>query len=229
MIGVGQNTRNFTTYKPRLRTMTSASSFWNAVKPYVRFWGQESYADCHVSCVARRNGVAYSPATRAQYLNSYLFHPARFSYAGGSASASARTFYVTSDWGGRYFPLLTAYCCHPKYGETDDLTATQMKGHVSLQVYSARRWADSHPYPRGRIGVAWNNGAPDAAALADHTARVIQAAYEPGGTAQDACRNGADANYWCTRVASSPGFNPCWGTFTQWSGSGPSNCRFVRP
>jgi hypothetical protein len=229
LVAIGQGLRNFTVYKPRLRNMTSATRFWNSVKPYVRFWGQEAYADCYVSCVARRNGVPYSPPTRAQYVNSFLFHPVRFSYAGGSASSGARTFYVSSSWGGRYFPLLTAYCCHPKYGHTDGLNPTQMKGHVSLQVYSARRWAETHPYSKGRIGVAWNNAAPDAAALAEHTARVIQAAYGAGGTALDACRNGADADYWCTRVVSGARFNPCWGTFTRWTGDGPSNCRFVRP
>jgi hypothetical protein len=229
LVAIGQGLRNFRVYKPRLRTMTSATTFWNSVKPYVRFWGQEAYADCHVSCVARRNGVPYSPPTRAQYVNSFLFHPARFSYAGGAASSGARTFYVSSDWGGRYFPLLTAYCCHPKYGNTDGLNPTQMKGLVSLQVYSVRRWAETHPYSKGRIGVAWNNAAPDVAALAQRTARAIQAAYQPGGTALDACREGADADYWCTRVVSGSRFNPCWGTFTRWSGDGPSNCRFIRP
>jgi hypothetical protein len=217
VVGQGQEMVNMSVYKPRLRNFTSASTFWNTMRRYTRFWGQEAYTNCYRSCVP-----GYQEPTRAKYVNAYVHHPARFAYAGGSASAAARSVYNA-----KYLTLLGGFWKSPKYGWTEDLTAEQMMGLVSLQVYSVRRWAASHPYPDGRIGFAWNDeqGNAEFEQVAQRIAEAINAAYGENGTAAAACRSGADADYWCTRSVPAqnpdprkrPRFNGAWETFSRWN------------
>jgi hypothetical protein len=193
-------------YKWGLKQLTAAKSFWNTIAPRVWLWGQEAYATCQWSCVGRN-----SPATRARYVNQFTMHPVRLANAGGAAGTAARAFYLP-----RYFPLLTAYWGSDFYGLTKSLTDEQMKALVSLQVYATRRFSDFNRYPGARIGFAWKNGAePGFGEIAVRTAVAVRAAYGAGGQAIDACRNGEDADYWCT-FSVGPKFAKQWAAFDSW-------------
>ena len=217
VVGQGQEMVNMSVYKPRLRNFTSAATFWNTMRRYTRFWGQEAYTNCYRSCVP-----GYQEPTRARFVNAYLQHSARFAYAGGSASAAARSVYNA-----KYMTLLGGFWKSPKYGWTEDLTAEQMMGLVSLQVYSVRRWAASHPYPDGRIGFAWNDnqGNAEFEQVAQRIAEAINAAYGESGNPAAACRRGSDPDFWCTRSVPAqnpeprkrPRFNGAWETFSRWN------------
>jgi hypothetical protein len=207
------------------------------MKRYALIWGQEAFVYCWKTCIKRANGTPYPRATRAKHVNAYALHPVRFSYDGGSEARAARTFFV-----GHYMPLMTAYWglfdhseVRDAYGGTSDLAGPnqdhskgddQMKGLVSLETYSVRRFAagpgtpqdPSLPehsmavsrYPNVRIGFAWHDLAPPPPgtvdvdydrnqAVADRLAKALQASYGPTGTAVGACREGGVEGHWCAQ------------------------------
>jgi hypothetical protein len=242
VIGSNHDKTGFSVYKPGLRRVVLDSGFWNAMKKYVLFWGQQAYTSCYRACVASANR-----ARRAKHVNAFTMHPVKFAYLAQKGttteknrSAAARSFFAGRV--PRYMPLLTGYWAKiapkqsPAYGRTHSLTLEEMKGLVSLEIYSTRRHASGASgsaadtstafgrYPHRRIAIAWHeepefvNGVPNPEydqnqEVANRIALAIRAAYQPGGTAAAAC-----APEWCSvnvpdrspPVSERPRINLCW-------------------
>jgi hypothetical protein len=93
-----------------------------------------------------------------------------------------------------------------------------MKHHVSLQVYAARLWLESHSYPDGRLAFAWDETAGTAdqsRELATRLAQSIRDAYAPSATAARAC-SPTGAYTWCDCSMTGAAFNDVWKTFSTW-------------
>lgn len=123
-------------YRQSLATWYEDTPFWQDMDRYVRFWGQETYAD------PRAWGVAGSSlADRRAALNDYFMHGRRL--AAADDDAAARAFFAHA-----YTPIGNASwkqpapvpALGPGFGETDNLTATGMKSFVSGQVDALRSW-----------------------------------------------------------------------------------------
>jgi hypothetical protein len=214
--GFAQGTRQskMYTYKARLKNLTADAAFWDVMNTTVRFWGQETFADCHVSCVP---GV--QPRNRTTALNQYLQHPVRLAVAGGANASAAANYYF-----GHYFPLTTASWKAPLYGHTN-ISLDAMRGLVSLETYAVRRYGTGNRWPGGRIGFSWNDasGAPPATRrqfglIADRLGVALKAAYSPGSAPPAACAGGGKAGpwYWCTRNVAGARPNDAWTFFDHW-------------
>jgi len=211
MINMGHETTSLTTYKTNLRAWLADAAFWTEMDKYVRFWGQEAYTSATRVCVA-----SATVAGRAERVNDFVMHPGRHAYSSLSPAtslASTRAFFDAS-----YFPLMTAFWKSPgPYGDTA-VSLDAMKHHVSLQVYAARLWLETHTYPDGRIGFAWDESAGTAAErteLAMRLAQSIRDAYAVGATAARAC-SPTGAYTWCDCSVTGAAFNDGWKTFSSW-------------
>ncbi|MGH3714317.1 MAG: hypothetical protein ACRDT4_12775 [Micromonosporaceae bacterium] len=207
VINFGHTTTYLPVYKGNMKDWTLDSAFWSTMNSYVRWWGQETYTSCSVTCVP-----GASIGEKSQYVNDFIEHPARLAFAGPTGAGAARSFFNES-----YMPLMTAYWKSSTYGGTN-LPLDTMKKLVSLQTYAARAWAGSHVYPDGRIAFAWNEAVSDPAGaqeLATRLAAAIAGAYGDGGTASRAC-SPSGAFTWCNPELSGANFNPAWQTFATW-------------
>lgn len=180
----------------------------------VRFWGQETYADCHVACVP-----GMPPRERTTPLNQYLQHPVRLAVAGGEPAAAAAKYYF-----GHYFSLATGFWQNDKYGHTA-ISEPAMRGLVSLEAYAIRRYGTGNRWPGGRIGFAWNDqsGAPTPVrrqfdVVAHRLAVALQGTYGPGSRPPAACAGGPNVGpwYWCSRDVAGARANPAWSAFDHW-------------
>ena len=122
-------------YKGDLQSWYSDSAFWTDMSQYVRFWGQETYAD------ARAWGVAGSTlAQRTAYLDDYFEHGKRLAAAGDGSTDAARAFFAAA-----YTPIGNAAFRQPipntttgiGFGYTD-IGVTGMQNFVSTQAYALR-------------------------------------------------------------------------------------------
>ena len=210
VINMGHETTNFLVYKPALKTWETDSAFWTEMNKYVRFWGQEAYASASKVCVG-----AATIASRADHVNEFTMHPPRLaaSTAAPSSASLTRVFFNET-----YFPLLTAFWKSTgPYGDTN-VTLDVMKRHVSLQIYATRLWLESHAYPDGRIGFAWDESAGTAAERADLATRLassIRDAYAATATPPRAC-SPTGAYTWCDCALTGAAFNDGWSTFATW-------------
>jgi hypothetical protein len=202
------------TYKANLESLTADAAFWGVMNTTVRFWGQETYADCHVSCVP-----GMKPRDRATPLNQYLQHPVRLAVAGGATGSAAANYYF-----GHYFSMTTASWKSDLYGHTN-ISKDAMRGLVSLETYAVRRYATGNRWPGGRIGFSWNDAsaAPPATKrqfdlVADRLGVALAAAYSPGSAPPAACAGGGKAGpwYWCSRNVAGARTNTAWTTFDHW-------------
>jgi hypothetical protein len=210
IVGMGQGTVNFSVYEPYLQDWIQDQSFWESVNLHARWWAQEVYTDPDYSCVPDQ-----LVATDSSYVNAFVEHFARYAEVGPSTANTAQSYL-----GRAYTPLMTAvWGSSSGYGDTQ-IPLDQMEHHVSTQVYAARVWADSHSYPDGRIGFAWDrqDGVDDAdlEVLAARLASSIHYAYdEGGGGAQYAC-SPTGAYTWCNCEVDGAAFNDGWSTFESW-------------
>ncbi|MBI2393601.1 MAG: hypothetical protein HYV09_28745 [Deltaproteobacteria bacterium] len=203
-------TTDFGTYEPNLKTWTVETAFWSDATKYVRFWGQEAFTSSTRVCVAGQ-----TLAARSARVNAFVMHPASLASATGAplTTANARSFF-----GGKYLPMMTAFWKSPgQYGD-NDIGLDLMKKLVSLEVYSVRAWQETHTFPGGRLGFAWDESAGTPTERADLALRVassIRDAYAPGGTALRAC-NTAGTAAGCDCTLAGAAFNDGWNTFVTW-------------
>jgi hypothetical protein len=200
------NETGYVGYHERLRDLLLRRSWWNQLRPRVKFWGQEVFTNCWKVCLPQ---ILHVPS-RGKLVSDYAYHPMHFLDAGiaaGSAGAlqSARVFLRdarTPDRPGRYLPLLTGYWgpasdpnVRSRYGETNGLSLDVMKGHVSLQIYTVKRKVQNHPRPR--IGFSWYN--PAGPELAAWIAERLRATFGQGGLAENACFEVQGGTDWCQK------------------------------
>ncbi len=162
-------------YKALLEDFLSDAPFWRAMNRYVRWWGEEVYADPHDVCV----GTA-TVADRARHLNDYLFHTAKLAEAGLVQAAEARAFFRKT-----FTPFLNgAWMTDGGYGDVR-ITEPQMSAFLSQQVYSVRAFAEHDYTPAGRMAWSWSPdnavvSQTDVDALGKRLASAIDGAYARG-------------------------------------------------
>lgn len=207
---VGQETTNVTTYKTALKAWETDGAFFTEMNKYVKYWGQEAYVGATRVCVP-----GATIAGRSDHVNVFTMHPARLASTSTTPSSVAvtRAFFNAT-----YFPLLTAFWKSTgAYGETS-ITLDQMKHHVSLEIYATRLYLDTHAYPDGRIGFAWDENAGTLAErtdLATRLANSIRDAYAPAAIPSRAC-SPTGAYTWCDCTLTGATFNEAWATFGTW-------------
>ncbi len=209
--GMGENTTNFSVYKPNVEDWVSDSAFWTTANLYVQYWAQEVYTDPDYTCVP---GATVADVSSS--INSFVEHVARHAEIGPTDANTAQSYF-----GRAYVPLMNAVWENNSggYGNTV-VDLDTMKGFVSHQVYAARSWSNSHNYPDGRVGFAWarSDGVSDTdlADLAARLASAIHHAYdEGGGSAAGAC-SPSGAYTWCNCEVTGAAFNSGWSTFESW-------------
>jgi hypothetical protein len=211
IMGMGQSLTNMSVYKPSLERWLSDAPFWVDMNKSVRWWGQEVYPDPRRECVA-----GSTIATRSSHMNEFVEHVARLAVAGGTRTATARSYL-----GRAFTPLLNATWNNAAIYHTD-ITVPQMEKYVSLQVYAVRAWSRTHEYPDNRIGFGWEpfNGdipipefTPKLDLIADRLAASVHDAYRPGGTAARACSpTGSLGGCACEEAGAS--FNGAWADYS---------------
>lgn len=208
---MGHETTSLTTYKTNMRAWLTDAAFFTELDKYVRFFGQEAYTSATRVCVA-----SATVAGRAERVNDFVMHPGRHAYSylsPASSVASTRIFFDAS-----YFPMMSAFWKSAgPYGDTS-VSLDAMKHHVSLQVYAARLWLETHTYPDGRLGFAWDESAGTASErveLATRLAQSIRDAYAAGATPPRAC-SPTGAFTWCDCSVTGAAFNDGWKTFSSW-------------
>lgn len=211
VINQGHESTSLTTYKTNHRSWLTDASFWTEMDKYVQQWGQEAYTSATRVCVA-----AATVAGRAERVNDFVMHPGRHAYSSLSPATSVASARIFFD--GSYFPLMTAaWKSAGGFGDTS-VSLDVMKHHVSLQVYAARLWLETHTYPDGRLGFVWDESAGTAAErteLATRLAQSIRDAYAVGATAARAC-SPTGAFTWCDCSVTGAAFNDTWKTFSTW-------------
>jgi hypothetical protein len=87
VIGIGQNTVNFSAYKPQLEDWLQDAPFWADMDRYVHIFAQEAFPD------ARFWGVADAPREqRTLFLSDFLEHPMLLAENGPPSTETARDF-----------------------------------------------------------------------------------------------------------------------------------------
>ena len=193
-VGVGSGTTYYDVYKQGLKYWLGATSFWNAMNNYVRWYYYEDYASPENFIVSGAN-----VATRSEHLQNYAFHAYNFAHTHRSAYPTAWS--VLSD---RLFASLgTAFWQSDAYGGTQ-IAHSSMQTLACLQVYSNRLYAQNatwHYAPAGRLGFAWHDGPVDDPTghwqtLADRLAHSIHEGYGDNGKPLPCCAPSGQYT-WC--------------------------------
>jgi len=184
-------------YGQDLGTWYADAPFWQDMNRYVRFWAQETYAD------SRAWGVdGTSLAERTASLNDYFMFGRRLAAATGAVAA--RAFFTQA-----YTPLGNASWKQPApspafgpgFGETDTLTADQMRGFISGQVSALRSASGA----RFGFAVVPKSAGTDKNPLELHLGSAIKASEsDPAG----ACAIAS-----CDVVVAGAGFADAWRGF----------------
>jgi hypothetical protein len=214
-----QITTDLASYREELQSFFGDTAFWADMTQYVRFWGQEVYAD------TRNWGVVGSPLTqRRDYLNDYLQH-ARLLASAGPASAAAASTYLESHYtpiANAAYPQVPNDAAGTGFGNTN-VPVPVMEGFISSQTYAMRFFAGTRPGATAdRLGFAWSpktNAGVTAATfveLLDRLASSIRlsdsgAATDPG---VGAC--GPDLGL-CSGDVAGATFNDAWRGLAVWS------------
>jgi len=230
VIGIGQNTVNFSEYKPTLEDWLQDAPFWADMDRYVSVFAQEAFPD------ARFWGVAdASREQRTLFLSDFLEHPLLLAENGPATTETARDFLENA-----YVPLGgAAWRWTGGFGYTD-ISDDQMKRLIAEQTYSIRHFAGTRPNgaPGARFAMAWapNNTCADpsdpgatipcidptlfaqlTAGILDRLASSLHKAYEQGGsTPEGACGPPGDHS-WCSADVPNATFNNVWLTFPTWN------------
>src|SRR3989440_3607725 len=216
-IGIGQGTLDLSTYKGQLEGWLQDGPFWDDMSRYVSDWSQELYGD------PRNYDVAGAPfATRRDYLTDYLRHQLVHVRLGGATTA-ARAFLESAD-----SPLANAaWQWDYGFGWTM-VSADQMKGYISAQVYALRHFSAEDGEPVDHWGFAWaphngtNMSAGDFAAQTGEILDRLAASIHDSGQPVDAADPGIGAcgpsgqDLWCDDELPGGWFNDAWKTFTYW-------------
>jgi hypothetical protein len=216
-IGVGQGTRDLSTYKGQLEAWLQDGAFWSDMSRYVSDWSQELYGD------PRNDDVAGAPlATRRDYLTDYLRHQLVHVRLGGDATAAARQFLESAD-----SPLANAaWQWDYGFGWTM-VTADQMKGYVSAQVYALRHFSAEDGEPGDHWGFAWaphNATSMSASDFASQTGEILDrlaaaihdtGPVDPADPGIRAC-GPPGQDLWCEDDLADAWLNDAWKTFTYW-------------
>jgi hypothetical protein len=229
MVFRSQDPNGIDTYKSRLEALQhDATAFWAAMKAYTQIWSQEVYPWCP-DFACQRDATLGS---KSRHVNQYTMHPARLAFAPNSqALQNVRDYFRTG-----YMPFENAFwtrrppacvaqgtCPDPEIAyHTRNLSTDVMSRFVSLQVYATRAWAlaPGKPYPRRRIGFAWNQhtGATTAQtqALATRLAKALRGAYSLNGTPIYACSLTGSSTRLCNPSVASAHFTEAWEAFASW-------------
>ena len=208
-----QITSDLTQYKQQLQDFFGDSAFWNDMSQYVRFWGQETYAD------ARLWGVAGSDqATRRDYLNDYLQHALSLGEAGPGSVAAARAFleHAYTPVANAAWPQVPNDAAGTGFGYTN-VTAPVMEAFIASQVDALRtRSAASSTAGGDRFGFAWvpkaTAGVPPAATFIEILDRLAAAIHNSDADPAGACASSA-----CDGAVDGAYFSDAWKAFAAWS------------
>ncbi len=222
-VGVPQtpsNAQSIPVHHANMEDLILDEGFWNGIRPYVRWWGEEVYADAHDVCSNDANDTV---AARAARVNSYVNHLPRLAAVGPAGAEAARTFLAKT-----FVPWLNgAWNADVGYGD-NRITSDQMQDLLSLQVYAARSWQKSHPTSgAAKLAFAWvpivsAGNKTEEAAVAAQTARLVSAladVYEKNQPASYACSpSGAYTHCACKMPGKSFGASAdAWGpAFGRW-------------
>ncbi len=202
-------------YKGYLEDLLTDQGFWNGIRPYVRWWGEEVYADAHDVCV---NDPSVDVAVKASHVNDYVFHLPRLAAVGPAEASAARSFLDAT-----FTPWLNAaWNADVGYGD-NRISSDEMQQLISLEVYSARAWQKSHPGAvADHVAFAW---VPIVATDAEKEASDEQAArlssaidesYGKGQGASYACSPSGAYTYCACRVPGAA-FTESWhNVFATW-------------
>lgn len=211
IIGHGQGAANVAVYKSALEGWLEDAPFWVDMNRYARWWAQESYANPLNVCV-----TGDTVAQRASHTNDFFQHVGTLAYASNAPAgvATARSYLSRT-----YVPVANGVWQSSVYN-TASLTLPQMQNFISGQLYATRAWASSHPYPDGRVSLAWDHAdtatADEERALAARIASAIHHAYgNGGGDAAHAC-SPSGAYTFCQCMLSGAAYNTLWQGFTMW-------------
>lgn len=214
-IGQSQEVENLELLEQNLANWLRDGAFWNAMKAHVQYFAQETYPSPSAVCVG---GATLAARTKA--VNAFTMHFARLAQAAVGTPAQAATAAARTYFDRAYVPLLGGVWPDDLYGNTSNLTATQMMKFASLQIYATRLWAAQHPYPDARIGVAWRVDASpqDNQAVTQRVANALMHAYsDQGSRAIRACSNDGSTDSWCRCSVTGAQINPAWAKpFTVW-------------
>jgi hypothetical protein len=229
MVFRGQDPNGIETYKTRLEGLQrDAPAFWSAMKAYTQIWSQEVYPWCPDYACPRGATLG----AKARHVNQYTMHPARLAFASNSQALQT----VRDTFRAGYMPFENAFwtpvpppcvaqgtCRDPNLAyHTRALNTDQMMRFVSLQVYATRAWAlaPGKPYPRRRIGFAWNQHtrarAAQTQAVATRLAKALRGAYSLNGTPRYACSLSGSSTRLCNPSVASAHFTEAWETFARW-------------
>jgi len=208
-----QATADLGEYKQQLQDFLTDTGFWADMARYVRFWGQEVYADSRLWGV---DGAEI--ATRRDHLNDYLQHAFALAEAGPGSTAAARAFLERA-----YTPVANAawpQTADSGFGDTN-VSVAVMESFVAAQTDAMRNYgAGIAPAGADRFGFAWvpkTAGIPAASfvELLDRLATAVHASdTDPAG----ACASSA-----CAGVVAGASFSDAWQAFAAWSP--PTNTR----
>jgi hypothetical protein len=198
-----QATTDLAGYEQQLQGLLADGPFWQDMTRYVRFWGQEVYAD------SRLWGVPGADlAARREHLNDYLQHAFTLAEAGPGSTAAARAFLEQA-----YTPVANAawpQTVDSGFGDTN-VAAPVMDAFLAAQTDAMRTSSTA----AGRLGFAWvpkaMTGLPAATFvdLLDHLAAAVHASdTDPAG----ACAAGA-----CDGDVAGASFSDAWKAFAAWS------------
>jgi hypothetical protein len=206
-------TTDLSQYKQQLQDFMTDTAFWNDMAQYVRFWGQEVYAD------ARLWGVAGADlSTRRDHLNDYLQHALAIGEAGPGSVAAARSFLE-----GAYTPVANAAwpqvpneAAGTGFGYTN-VSAPVMEAFIASQVDALRAYsAAGAPAGRDRFGFAWvpkaAGGVPPAATFVEILDRLASAVHNSDTDPTGACVSSA-----CDGTVDGAFLSEAWKVFAAWS------------
>jgi len=197
----GQVATDVSQYTADLLSWYSDSAFWTAMSRYVRFWGQETYAD------ARSWGVPGTTlADRSAYLDDYFQHGSRLASGGDGPTEAARAFLA-----GAYTPLGNA--SYRQFGPDPvtgigigytDIGLTGVQNFVSTQAYALR---SSTPTRFGFAVVPSIPAPPETTSIEDQIAQSIQ------GSESDPLGACGPSLQWCDTDVAGAQFNDAWKAF----------------
>jgi len=208
-----QITTDLTQYKQQLQDFFGDGPFWTDMSQYVRFWGQEVYAD------ARPWGVAGSDlSTRRDHLNDYLQHALLLAEAGPGGAAAARTFlgHAYTPVANAAWPQIPNDAAGTGFGYTN-VTAPVMEAFIASQVDALRTYsAAGAPSGGDRFGFAWvpkaANGVPPAATFVEMLDDLATAVHNSDTDPAGACTGTV-----CDGTVDGAYFSEAWKIFAAWS------------
>jgi hypothetical protein len=209
-IGRSQSELDTSLYKAEVENWFEDTAFWTDMQAYVRYWGQEVYAD------SRNWGVAGSALeTRRDHLNDFLRHQSTLVAVAPASASAARDFLA-----GAYTPIANSAWPWPAssgYGSTE-ITSLEMKHFVSAQTHALR---SSSIGMGDRFGFAWapnsNAGVLDfqteTAGLLTRLAAAIHESDDAGGEPGIGACAPPGGELWCDEDVAAAWFNETWKSF----------------